>query len=60
MFYKIGINPLLLNRIPSISPNTNSKETFVGWFKTLKCKLKYKFFWGGFLTFKTEVGCYYP
>lgn len=32
MFYKIGINPLLLNRMPSKPPNTNSKETFVGLF----------------------------
>lgn len=32
MFYKIGVNPLLLSRMPSKPYNTNSKQTFVGLF----------------------------
>lgn len=32
MFYKIVINTLLLNRMPSKADNTNSKETFMGLF----------------------------
>lgn len=32
MFYKIGVNPLSLSRMPSKPDNTNSKQTFVGLF----------------------------